>query len=443
MDGVGDVDDEWVWPTSLMEARQMEGFLRCQVCGDYMSGPVLLSNCRHCFCSECIRKHLLARGTGGNCPECKQDCSPGDLVPNRPLEQIINLFRALKPKVLRLAEGAPLETANAPTTPTKTTQAKPGDSATKRVPVVSYNIMKDAEIRKHLEAAGLGSIRGPRDVLVATHKEYTMLCNAQLDTLHPKTPDEIRRQILATYKLRNSEKSQMASTKRALGLRHDEPIEKAITSSSALNDNFRKLAEQIKAQKAAKKGQPPTTPSASGHDAPASDTIVPTPSPPATLLSPTPRTTSHTSASPVQNAFYPDAEEKPAHPVLQADGAPRYLARDPVPSKSLFSAPTSGTWRQVFLDSTQQHVYVHTSTQEIRTEAPPSVAPAKSVAHSVAKSMTPIVAMKRPVEVAASTVQWACPRCTLVNDMHIDECLACGGPNSKKRPKRVVQKKLG
>ncbi|KDO34871.1 hypothetical protein SPRG_00931 [Saprolegnia parasitica CBS 223.65] len=421
----------------------MEGFLRCQVCGDYMSGPVLLRNCRHCFCSECIRKHLLARGTGGNCPECKQDCSPGDLVPNRPLEQIINLFRALKPKVLRLADGAPLsEMANAPTTPTKTTQAKPGNSATKRVPVVSYNIMKDAEIRKHLEAAGLGSIRGTRDVLVATHKEYTMLCNAQLDTLHPKTPDEIRSQILATYKLRNSEKSQMASTKRSLGLRHDDPIEKAISSSPALNDNFRKLAEQIKAQKAAKKGQLPTA--ASGQEAPAKS--IPTlPSPlPAALLSPTPGVTSHTSASPVQNAFYADTEEKPAHPVLQADGAPRYLARDPV--KTLFHAPnTTGTWRQVFLDSTQQHVYVHTVTQEIRTDPPPSVAPAKSSMHAAAvpKSMTPIVAMKRPVEVAASTVQWACPRCTLVNEMHLDECLACGGPNSKKRPKRVVQKKLG
>ncbi|OQR92926.1 E3 ubiquitin ligase [Achlya hypogyna] len=449
MDGLDPVDDEWAWPTSLMEGRQLEGFLRCQVCGEFMNGPVLLRNCRHCFCSECVRKHLLARGTNGNCPECKQACSSGDLVPNRPLEMIIDHFRGLKGKVLALANGATVPI----TTPIKThaqPKAKDGECATKRMPVVSYNLMKDKKIQELLDSVGLREIRGNRDTLIATHKEYTMLWNAQLDTLHPKSPNEIRQQILRNYRLRTNEKYEMASTKRSLGLRHDEPIEKAITASSTMNDNFRKLAEQIRAQKRAKtQGASSTDPSPAKPQAPSSSKLlVPSPLRPATSSTP-PKIPSHKHPQALEtpppkanfDSLHPNAsaspefedEEKPAHPDLLPDGDLRYLPRETVAPKVAFGQPVpvaaAGTWRRVILNSTQQQVYVHSGTTEVRTEPPPGLFAQTTIT-------------KRVVEAPPCTTTWACPRCTLLNEYHVDECVACGGPNAKKRPKRVIQKKL-
>ncbi|OQR92449.1 E3 ubiquitin ligase [Thraustotheca clavata] len=407
-----EIDDEWVWPQSLVEARHLEGFLRCQVCGDFMNGPVLLRECRHCFCSECVRKHLLVRGTGGNCPECKQACTPGDLIPNRPLEQVIGLFRTLKPKILQLVDSGTV--AISTTTPIKATPSVQAvNSAQKRMPVVSYNLMKDKAIQQLLEKVGLREIRASRDAMIACHKEYTMLWNAQLDTLHPKSPEEIRQQVLRTYRLRTEEKSNMASTKRALGIRHDEPIEKAIKSSAVLNDNFRKLAEQIKAQKAKNK-QPRSQP-------------------PSSTATPPPTTTPTKPASPPKVAEDVDAEyevsllaeeEKPAHPELLANGDLRYLPRESHPSVN-----GNGQWRHMYLNSIQQQIYVNSSTTEIRTDPPLSM---QQSAKRFFEPDSPVI----------TSTTWACPRCTLVNDMAADECLACGGPNSRKRPKRVIQKKL-
>jgi E3 ubiquitin-protein ligase RAD18 len=175
---MNEIDDEWVWPMSLIEARQMEGFLRCQVCGDFLSGPVLLRECRHSFCSECVRKHLLTRGTNGCCPECKHACSAGDLIPNRPLEQLVGLFCLLKPKILRLAEGrgTTIEEATTLATPTKAS-SKDGDeknnnATPKRVPIVSYSLMKDKQIQHLMEKAGLTDLlHVSRETMIACHKE--------------------------------------------------------------------------------------------------------------------------------------------------------------------------------------------------------------------------------------------------------------------------------
>ncbi|KAF0754773.1 hypothetical protein AaE_005207, partial [Aphanomyces astaci] len=250
MEFEADDDDEWVWPNELKEARLMEGILRCQVCGEFLSGPVLLRECRHSFCSECVRKHLLARGTNGCCPECKCACSSSDLIPNRPLEQLVGFFRALKPKVLHLAstsqgsgDGATLASLSTSDL-TDTATASTSTDITARMPTTSYNFLKDSQIRQLLKSAGLLAILPTsKDSMITCHKEYTMLWNAQLDTMNPKNASQVRAEVVTKFRQRQHETAAKASTRRSLGLRPDDPIEKAITRTSALNDNFRKLAQ--------------------------------------------------------------------------------------------------------------------------------------------------------------------------------------------------------
>lgn len=171
---------EWEWPVDRCEElREIESLLRCQICGDFFHGPVLLP-CSHAFCSECVRKFLQTRGAhGGCCPECKQPCAPGDLIANRSMEKVALLFKQLKPKLLRVLDTT--AAARSPTSATKRTSASDGGSATRstngkartvdRLPVVSYNVMKDKEVRKLLETIGIRLPLKNRDEIIQIHKE--------------------------------------------------------------------------------------------------------------------------------------------------------------------------------------------------------------------------------------------------------------------------------
>lgn len=172
----GDADDgngdEWEWPRESAELREMESLLRCQICGDFFHGPVLLP-CSHAFCSECVRKFLQSKGAhGGCCPECKRPCAPGDLVANRSVEKVALLFRQLKPKLLRVLSATAAATASAtPSASTRRQSARESAAraangkarAVERLPVVSYNVMKDKEV-----SAGWASRAGLADSL--THE---------------------------------------------------------------------------------------------------------------------------------------------------------------------------------------------------------------------------------------------------------------------------------
>ncbi|RHX96601.1 hypothetical protein DYB25_007721 [Aphanomyces astaci] len=89
------------------------------------------------------------------------------------------------------------------------------------------------------------------------------ILRCQLDTMNPKNASQVRAEVVTKFRQRQHETAAKASTRRSLGLRPDDPIEKAITRTSALNDNFRKLAQQVKAQKANAATTQPNPPAAS------------------------------------------------------------------------------------------------------------------------------------------------------------------------------------
>lgn len=165
MDFVGDGADamedmhEWEWPVHCDELREMENLLRCQICGDFFHGPVLLP-CSHAFCSECVRKYLQTKGAhNGCCPECKQPCAPRDLIANRAMEKVALLFKQMKPKLLQRLGGEPdgggnkagsaTRVEDAETTGKKAAsgRAMRSQSSVRPMPLVSYNVMKDKEVR--------------------------------------------------------------------------------------------------------------------------------------------------------------------------------------------------------------------------------------------------------------------------------------------------------
>jgi hypothetical protein len=73
-----------------------------------------------------------------------------------------------------------------------TTQAKPSEQAKapERLPALAYSMLKDQALRKKLIELGINSY-GTRAHLERRHKEWVTLWNANCDSAHPKTRNEL------------------------------------------------------------------------------------------------------------------------------------------------------------------------------------------------------------------------------------------------------------
>jgi hypothetical protein len=107
----------------------------------------------HTFCSECVRKFFLTKGSSECCPECKQRCTSSQLLSNRSLERIVMAFKKMKPKLLFFLEKIDLVNAIEEmqgNNNTKSTRNKEKNSDTKeelkRIPLTTYNFMKDKDV---------------------------------------------------------------------------------------------------------------------------------------------------------------------------------------------------------------------------------------------------------------------------------------------------------
>lgn len=69
---------------------QLESTLRCHICKEFMTAPVLTS-CGHTFCSLCIRSHL---NDDVHCPACRSKTQSNTLRKNTVIEEFTTLFRA-------------------------------------------------------------------------------------------------------------------------------------------------------------------------------------------------------------------------------------------------------------------------------------------------------------------------------------------------------------
>ncbi len=103
MDSTFDVPDPSDWlGTPVSKLAPVEAALRCQVCKDFFTTPVITS-CSHTFCSLCIRRCLT---TDGKCPTCRAEDQELRLRPNWIVQELVDAFQAARPEIIQLGEDA-------------------------------------------------------------------------------------------------------------------------------------------------------------------------------------------------------------------------------------------------------------------------------------------------------------------------------------------------
>ncbi|KAF1839506.1 DNA repair protein rad18 [Decorospora gaudefroyi] len=102
MDTSFDLPDSTDWiKTSLPSFEPLEAALRCEVCKEFYTNPVITS-CNHTFCSICIRRCITV---DGKCPSCKTGCSSDKLRPNIAVREVVLRFQEARPKAMELARA--------------------------------------------------------------------------------------------------------------------------------------------------------------------------------------------------------------------------------------------------------------------------------------------------------------------------------------------------
>ena len=99
-----DVPDPTDWNGTLLPGlADVESPLRCQVCKEFMTAPMMTS-CGHTFCSACIRRYLA---TAHICPACKTKDQEINLRKNKSMEEVVEAFRRGRAALLELARTPP------------------------------------------------------------------------------------------------------------------------------------------------------------------------------------------------------------------------------------------------------------------------------------------------------------------------------------------------
>ncbi|KAJ1961497.1 E3 ubiquitin-protein ligase rad18 [Dispira parvispora] len=102
-----DLEDPNDWP--LNELRKLDTHLRCGICKEYFTTPVMILNCRHRFCSLCVRRAISAAKQGPAdtkvvCPACREPIDSACIQPDTLLGDIVGCFRNCRSQLLELVK---------------------------------------------------------------------------------------------------------------------------------------------------------------------------------------------------------------------------------------------------------------------------------------------------------------------------------------------------
>ena len=92
---------DWL-PTPLKALAPLDSSLRCQVCKNFFTTPMMTS-CSHTFCSLCIRRYLSQEG---RCPACREPDQEIKLRRNWAVEELVATFTASRKGLLGFATAA-------------------------------------------------------------------------------------------------------------------------------------------------------------------------------------------------------------------------------------------------------------------------------------------------------------------------------------------------
>lgn len=97
------VSDSTDWlSTPLSAISPLDAALRCQVCKDFFTTPMITS-CSHTFCSLCIRRYLSQEG---RCPVCRELDQEMKLRRNWAVEELVTVFSQSREGLLTFARTA-------------------------------------------------------------------------------------------------------------------------------------------------------------------------------------------------------------------------------------------------------------------------------------------------------------------------------------------------
>ena len=103
-----DLSDPSDWRnTSLPALSALDSSLRCLICKDFYTAPVITA-CLHTFCSLCIRRSLTAEST---CPACRRtNISDNGLRQNKVVAELVENFIAVRylPRNSVIKQQAPI-----------------------------------------------------------------------------------------------------------------------------------------------------------------------------------------------------------------------------------------------------------------------------------------------------------------------------------------------
>eukprot|EP00794_Sanderia_malayensis_P006164 gene6164-6875_t len=94
-------DDPSDWPIDFHELRILDSLLRCSICLEYFDIAVLATECCHNYCSLCARKYITFKP---QCPSCPAEMHPKDLKCNRVLDEIVKIFKMIRPRLLTVLQ---------------------------------------------------------------------------------------------------------------------------------------------------------------------------------------------------------------------------------------------------------------------------------------------------------------------------------------------------
>ena len=101
-DGISDPTDWLCTPVASLEP--LEAGLRCEICKDFYTAPVLTACC-HTFCSGCIRRSLSSVNASRKCPLCWAPFDEGQLRKNKIVEELVRTFQAARGEILALGHA--------------------------------------------------------------------------------------------------------------------------------------------------------------------------------------------------------------------------------------------------------------------------------------------------------------------------------------------------
>ncbi|CAI5744212.1 unnamed protein product [Peronospora destructor] len=436
--------EEWEWPADCKAQQEMETHLRCQICGDFFHGPVLLP-CSHTFCSTCVRRFLQSKGANGCCPQCKQPCDARDLVPNRALEQVALLFEKSKPDFLKRLQGMtpPKSAASTPNTESgkvkKIRQDKP-----ERMPLLSYNVMRDKEVRKLLDSINVRVPIKNREEIIQIHKEFVLLSNAQADSVNPKSTAQVREEVVRNHHARMQQKAKTDALKRSQSgndnLGSGNAASPASGVSAQMRASFDKLRQDIADRKSGKRPPTPSTDTSSSN---------------------TPQKEGYGASvgvwrhfcaldTSVKQEFYVNSvtheirvelpssfvqEQSPANRYDDLDGVARAVAEGHgnaaiavTPLKSKGKAK-----RAIAAAFTSPDATSESATEEIVIVGNRSTDGADSAADD---------SIEATEDAGEAATKWQCLRCTLINEATCQQCEACGCEPASIPTKKRLRKKM-